>query len=168
MLRAKRITPIRTKVADKSALNPLHDLSGRFVRWTIAIGLSEATAATRQSALDHFVHWCDANDIASPRDITRDALEAYQAALATYRKRNGEALERATQATRLNPVKAFCKWLVRSRLVDLDPARDLELPKLPRRLPRRIPSIDEVRRILSGVDGSAPSGIRDRAMMETL
>ncbi|HZZ91909.1 MAG TPA: tyrosine-type recombinase/integrase [Usitatibacter sp.] len=132
------------------------------------MGLSEQTAATRRAALDRFIRWCELNGIASPREITLDALEAYQAALATYRKDNGESLERATQVSRLHPVKAFCKWLVRSRLVEMDVSRDLQLPKLPRRLPRRIPSPEEMRRILSTADGAAPGCIRDRAMMETL
>jgi integrase/recombinase XerD len=168
MLRAKRITPIRPRFADDASANPLCGLVEDFVRWTIAVGLSEQTANTRRSALLHFVRWCDSHGVGDAGDITRDALEAYQASMAAYRKRNGEPLDASTQATRLNPVKAFCKWLVRNRKLEFDPSRELVLPRLSRRLPRRIPSVVEVTRIMSRADSRTPRGVRDRAMMETL
>jgi integrase/recombinase XerD len=168
MLRKKRITPIRRRAQDDSSNNPLHGYKERFINWTIAIGLSEQTAITRRAALEHFIRWCHSRSVASPAEITRDLLEVYQADLACHRKTSGEALERSTQVSRLNPLKAFCKWLVRSRAIANDPSRELELPKLARRLPRQIPTVDEMRRILAAANGTHPAAIRDRAMMETL
>jgi integrase/recombinase XerD len=168
VLRTKRITPQRRIPEDPSRLNPLHKHKDDFVLWTIAVGLSEHTATTRRSALNHFIRWCDARGIARLVDIDRDMVEAYQAALAMYRKPNGEALERTTQVSRLNPLRAFGKWLVRSRRLDFDPWREMLLPKVPRRLPRRVPTIREIGAILDSAGGLSPSSIRDRAIMEVL
>jgi len=168
MLRAKRITPVRRRNEDASIENPLHVLKESFVQWTIGIGLSPQTASIRSAALGHFIRWCHARAIDAPAAITRDVLEGYQFHLAQYRKANGEGLEPSTQATRLNPLKAFCKWLVRQRLIEWDPSRDLILPKLPRRLPRRVPTVGEVQTIIGFAGGQSAAALRDRAIMETL
>ena len=168
MLRAKRITPVRVPHEDPSNENPLHLLKESFVQWTIGIGLSPQTANIRKTALSHFIRWCHGRAIDAPAAISRDVLEAYQFHLSQYRKANGETLEPSTQATRLNPLKAFCKWLVRQRLVEWDASRDLILPRLPRRLPRRVPTIGEVHTIIGSVGSESAAALRDRAIMETL
>ena len=49
-----------------------------------------------------------------------------------------------------------------------NPASELLLPRLPRRLPHHILSIAEVESILNEPDIDTPAGVRDRAMLETL
>jgi integrase/recombinase XerD len=168
MLRAKRITPVRRPKEDPSRDSQLHLLKESFIQWTIGIGLSPQTASIRRAALDQFIRWCHGRLIDGPSAISRDLLESYQFHLSQYRKSNGDALEPSTQATRLNPLKAFCKWLVRQRIVELDPSRDLILPRLPRRLPRRVPTIGEVQAIVGFAGTASSASLRDRAMMETL
>lgn len=168
MLRPKRIVPRRIPQPDPSEGNPLHTLKDRFVDWTVAIGLADQTACIRRAALDGFIRWCDSKSITEPSSLTRRALEAYQLHLAFYRKKSGEPLALSTRATRLHPVRAYCKWLAREGLLPDDPSRDLELPRLPRRLPRWVPSVPDVQRILAQPDVATPSGIRDRAILEVL
>jgi integrase/recombinase XerD len=168
MLRQKRVTPRRQLPSDPSEDNPLHVHKVNFAKWSVAIGLSPYTAAIRVSALNHFIRWCHGQGICALSAIDRDALEAYQCDLAAYRKPDGERLALNTQAARLYPLKAFCKWLVRKRLVAHDPSLELLLPRMPRRLPRRIPSVAEAKRILSGAGSGDLSSLRDRAMMEML
>lgn len=168
MLRPKRIVPRRYAPPDPSSANPLHDVKRRFLEWTLAVGLAEQTANIRRSALDGFIRWCHANSITGISEITHPLLEAYQRHLACYRKADGEPLALTTRATRLNPVCAFCKWLARERLLPGDPSSGLELPRMSRRLPRWVPSVTEVHRVLSQPDPSTPSGVRDRAMLEVL
>ncbi len=168
MIRPKRIVPLRQAQPDESAGNPLHALVSRFVDWTLAVGLAQQTAKIRQVALARFVRWCHARELSCAREITREVLEEYQLHLARYRKANGEPLALATQVTRLHPVRAFCRWMVRERLLDSDPSADLRLPRLPRRLPRWVPSVSQIEGILAQPDTSRPAGIRDRAILEVL
>lgn len=168
MLRPKRIVPRRPQGAPPASGNPLHALQCRFLEWTLAVGLAEQTANIRRAALDRFVRWCDGKGIGEPALLTREALQEYQLQLARSRKSSGEPLAISTQATRLHPVRAFCRWLARERLVAFDSSADLQMPRLPRRLPRWVPTVAQVERILAQPDVSRPSGIRDRAILEVL
>ncbi|MGZ5035047.1 MAG: tyrosine-type recombinase/integrase [Usitatibacter sp.] len=168
MLRPKRITPSRHSAPDPSAGNPLHALRADFLEWTVAIGLSPDTAKIRNVALGYFIRWCDLRHIGCPRQVSLALLESYQLFLATSRKRDGDVIAPATQAARLNPIIAFCKWLARKRLVRKDPSIGLVLPRQVRRLPGRVPTLLEIDRILREPDVGTPSGIRDRAILETL
>lgn len=168
MLRQKRIVPRRFAPPDPSSGNPLHDLKRRFIEWTFAAGLAEQTANIRRIALDGFIRWCDQKSIVDGSAITRQVLEDYQCYLARYRTRAGELLALSTRATRMNPVRAFCKWLARAGLLPHDPSLDLERPRTPRRLPRWVPSVMDVQRVLAQPDPATPSGIRDRAILEIL
>ena len=167
MLRQKRITPLRLPREDPSLANPLRVHQAAFVKWTRGVGLSEQTALTRSAALDQFIRWCHIGNIVAPGQLSRDVLEAYQSHLADYRKRNGESLEIATRVARLNPLRAFCKWLVRQRLLVVDPSAGMVMPKCARRLPRS-PSVAQIQRLLADAGRSNPRCVRDRAMMETL
>ena len=53
-------------------------------------------------------------------------------------------------------------------MIPVNPAQDMEMPKLPRRLPRWVPSVLQIERILTQPDVSTHSGIRDRAILEVL
>jgi integrase/recombinase XerD len=132
------------------------------------VGLAEQTARIRRSALDQFIRWCETVAVREPSAITPRMLEDYQVHLSRRRKRDGEPLALATQANRLHPLRAFCKWLAREGLMVGDVSRDLELPKLPQRLPRWVPTVRQVEGILSQPDVSTPSGVRDRAILEML
>lgn len=168
MLRERRITHIRSPIPDRTSGNPLWVQQAAFLEWTRAVGLAEQTALIRKAALSYFIRWCDAHAIRSIEGITRDSLERYQGHLFNYRKVNGHPLALSTQVTRLNPVKAFCKWLARTRLTNANPAAELLVPRIPRRLPGRVLTVSEVDRILLEPDLGAPSGIRDRAILEVL
>jgi integrase/recombinase XerD len=168
MLRQKRIVPRRVPLADPSVGNPLHVLQARFLEWTLAVGLAEQTANIRRVALDYFIRWCDGNAVSAPGQITSERLEEYQLHLFRYRKGNGQPLALPTQATRLHPIRAFCHWLARERILPVDPSREMEMPRLPRRLPRWVPSVHDVERILSQPDTATSEGVRDRAILEVL
>lgn len=153
---------------DPSAGHPLHLLKERFLDWTIAIGLAQQTANIRRAALDQFIRWCDVCGVSDPREITLERLEEYQLRLSRHRKRNGAPLAVTTQVTRLHPIRAFSRWMVREGFLDADPSFNLQIPRLPRRLPRWVPSVAQIDCILAQPDTSTPAGIRDRAILEVL
>lgn len=168
MLRKRHLTPIRLRATYRSQGNGLRGHQAAFVEWTRAVGLAEQTAVIRTAALNYFIRWCEAQRINGVRDIGRDLLERYQSHLFHYRKRNGRPLAITTQVTRLNPIKAFFKWLARTRQIAANPAADLIIPRIPRRIPGRVMTVAEVERILAIPDVRSPAGIRDRAILEVL
>jgi len=140
----------------------------QFLEWSAAVGLSEQTVTTRKRALSRFIQWCDERDLKRPQDITRPILERYRRYLFHYRKANGEPLSFATQQQRLIPIKAFFKWLTKENHILYNPASELELPKVHKRLPKAILNAEEVEQILKQTLLHGELGIRDRAIIETL
>ncbi len=68
---------------------------------------------------------------------------------------------------RLSSIRMFFRFLVSEGRMEVSPARLVEAPKLPRRLPE-ILSLDEVERLLAQPARDTPAGRRDRAMLELL
>lgn len=66
------------------------------------------------------------------------------------------------------PVRAFFKWLARENRILYNPASELVLPRIERRLPKHVLSAEEVEAVLAQPDLSEPTGVRDRAMLEVL
>ena len=168
MLRKKPRLPPRAVVADAARMNPLHAYLVAFLEWTVTKGLSAQTARIREQALDQFIRWCDERGIQRPQDVTRPILQRYQRYLYHYRKADGAPLSFSTQATRLHPLVAFFKWLARENHILYNPASDLELPKLPRQLPKHLLSVRQVESIINQPDIETPMGLRGRALLETL
>jgi integrase/recombinase XerD len=139
----------------------------RFLEASAAKGLSPRTVEIRDKALRRFVFWCSERSLDRPQDVTRPILERYRRHLFHYRKSNGEALSFATQQQRLLPVKAFFQWLARDNYILSNPASEMELPRVHRRLPKHILTADEVEQILAQTLLHGDRGIRDRAILET-
>lgn len=167
-LRVKPALPARPSVPDPAAGNLLRSYQHAFLEWTVTTGLAESTAQIRRRALDSFIVWCDERGLDRPQDITRPILQRYQGHLYHYRKANGAPLSFNTQATRLLPLVAFFKWCTRENHILHNPASDLVLPKPPRQLPRHLMSVAEIETVLNQADITTPSGVRNRAMLETL
>jgi integrase/recombinase XerD len=103
-----------------------------------------------------------------PNEITKPILERYQRYLYNYRKENGEPMTIRSQHARVVPLRAFFKWLCRQNHLLYNPASELELPRLEKRLPKHILSHQEAETILNQADLSTPFGMRDRAILEVL
>jgi len=151
-----------------TAAHPLMAYVHAFLEWSQATGRSAQTVDTRQRALLRFVAWCDERGIGPIHEVSLAMLERYQRHLYHYRKANGEPLAFGSQQTLLVPLKTFFQWATRQRHLGSNPASELILPRLPRRLPKHILSVADIERILSQPAVDTPAGIRDRAMLETL
>ena len=168
MLRPKHRSGVKPRTARAADHNPITRYVAGFLEWSAARGLSEQTVKTRERALRRFIAWCDERDLVHPKDITLPILERYQRHLYHYRKANGEALTFGSQQTLLVPVKSFFQWATRERHLLYNPASELMLPRLPRRLPKHILSVADIETLIQQPDVASPNGLRDRAMLETL
>ena len=72
-----------------------------------------------------------------------------------------------SQARLISGIKAFFVFLILEKEISTNPAELLESPRLGRKLPDVL-SIDEVLKIIEGIDLSTPEGQRNRAMLEVL
>jgi len=131
-------------------------------------GLSPRTVETRKRLLKRFMAWCAERDLHRPQEITRPILERYRRHLYHYRKSNGDPISFATQQQCLVAVKGFFKWLSKENHLLSNPASELELPRVHRRLPKQLLTHEEVERILNQTQLHGEIGIRDRAIIETL
>src|SRR5688572_16278790 len=73
----------------------------------------------------------------------------------------------STRARKLASVRAFYRFLVRTRTLEASPAKLVKSPKRPRSLPKVLP-VDEVFALLRAPSGDGIGAVRDRAMLEVL
>lgn len=140
----------------------------RFLEDAAARGDAPTTVAMHRVHLTRFVRWCAERDLHRPQEVTRPVLESYRRTVFRTVKRNGEPLAFSTQQQRLLPLKVLFRWLVRQHLMLANPAADLELPRIHRRLPPRVLHHAEVEAMLALTKRRGPVGLRDRAILETL
>jgi len=67
----------------------------------------------------------------------------------------------------VSSIRMFFRYLAGEEIIERDPAENIEVPRMERRLPSVL-EIHEVEKILSIPDLSKPKGIRDRSMLEFL
>jgi integrase/recombinase XerD len=166
-LRKKRSTGAR-RVPEWQAL-PLASWVHAHLRWAEVSRLAPMSLVLRQRGLARFVAWAHERGLRHPRELTRQVLEAYQRHLYLARsQRDGAPLGLRTQQQLIGAVRGWCKWLTRDGHIPANPAADLELPRMPRSLPRTLLSVDQVRQLMAQPDIEGLTGVRDRAMLELL
>ena len=129
---------------------------------------SPQTIEGRRDALKTFLAWAHERTLTRAAEITRPILESYQRALWRHERSNGKRLGISTQRARLGALKDWFRWLVRQNVLLSNPASELELPRMEKRLPAESLSLREVEAILAVPDLRDPLGVRDRAILEML
>jgi integrase/recombinase XerD len=152
---------------------PLAAWVHEYLRWAEVSRLSATTVGIRQRGLARFVTWAHERGLRHPRELTRPILEAYQRHLYLARSQrkgasNGQPLSLRSQEVLIAALRGWCKWLTRDGHILANPASDLELPRLPRTLPRVLLSVDQVQQLMAKPDVEGLTGVRDRAMLELL
>jgi integrase/recombinase XerD len=122
-------------------------------------GLAANTIQAYSRDLVRFLEFLEERGRA-PEKAVRDDVSSFVGSL------HGR-LSPGTVARNLSAVRMFFRFLVSEGLAVTSPARLVDAPKLPRRLPE-ILSPAEVERLLEQPDPSTPAGMRDRAMLELL
>jgi integrase/recombinase XerD len=122
-------------------------------------GLAENTIQAYSRDLTRFLEFLDQKNL-SPAALTQDDLLDYMAGL-------NRVLSIRSTARNLSAVKMFFRFLVSDGKIKSSPARLLNTPKLPRRLPDVL-TPQEVDLLLSQPDVTNHLGQRDRAMLELL
>jgi integrase/recombinase XerD len=140
----------------------------RFNAWSLERNYAQATICGREVSLRYFIGWCLERGINRPQHVTKPLIERYQSHLFVYRKQDGQPLSARTQHGRITPIRAWFKWLAKQNFILYNPASDLDLPRMEKRLPKHILSSKEAETVLAVPDLTTTTGIRDRAMLEVL
>lgn len=155
-------------VGDPSDPRGFAVLAAAFLDWMRIKNYSERTVGNRETYLRYFIEWCEERGVTQPAEVTKAILERYQRWLYHYRnEKSGLAMSFRSQHVRLVPVRAFFKWAARHNHTLYNPASELELPKLEKRLPKHILTASEADAVLNVANVADPLGIRDRAILET-
>ncbi len=134
---------------------------------SLAVRYAPRTVPHYMAQLRPFLAWLEERGVDLVEVKSRDLL-AYQTYLYAFRRTDGRPYSAAYQANRLVVLKHFFRFLYRRGYLLHDPAADLELPRLEKRLPRVILTTREAKRVIEAPDTRTPEGLRDRAILETL
>jgi integrase/recombinase XerD len=144
---------------------------GGFVRVYLdhlrARNYADQTVDYKRFALQEFVAWCETRGLTRPAEVTRPTLQRYQRHL-YHAQARGRPLSAVTQFNRLVAVRGFFRFLTRENVLLYNPASELELPRVEKRLPKDVLSAAEVERVMTLPDVATAEGLRDRAILEVL
>ena len=123
-------------------------------------GLSQNTLDSYQRDLKALTKWLDESN-RSLQSVRREDLLKYLA------DRMGSGIKARSTARALSCLRSFYRYLLREKVIKVDPTLRIDNPKLGRPLPDSLTESD-VERLLAAPDLTTPIGIRDRAMLEVL
>lgn len=129
---------------------------------------SQETIDYTEFNLRQFILWCGERSVTQASEVTKPIIDRYQRGLFYARKPNGRPLSFRSQHLALSCIKLFFRWLVRNNYILYNPASEIELPRIERRLPKHVLTANEADRVMTLPDITTPFGLRDRAMLETL
>ncbi len=94
-------------------------------------------------------------------DATADDVIAFVHVL------QGEGLAKSSVTRTLVAVRGLHRFMVAEEIRATDPSVDVEMPRVPRGLPKAL-TLQQVTALIEGVVGGDPAALRDRAILETL
>ena len=112
----------------------------------------KATRESREFYLDTFLEWSGQRQLLRPGEITKPILERFQRYLFHYRRKDGNPLTFRSQYNRLVAIRAWFKWLSKENYILYNPASEIELLKLEKRLPKAVLSEGEAGNVLNQPD----------------
>lgn len=121
-----------------------------------------------ERSLTRFSEWCSSHQLTHPNMINLEVVEGFRLYLHEYRKiRDGKSLSINSKHKFLTDLKLFMRRLHRRKIVTNADFEEFEMPRTQKKLPRNVPSYEEVELIFrqSLLRGNE-LGILDRAIME--
>lgn len=138
----------------------IDNLADQFINYLkVERGLANNTVQAYSRDLIRFFQFLERRDL-SPVGVSQDQITEYAAEL-------GRRLSARSLARNISSIKTFFRFLASEGKIKRSPARLIETPHLPSRLPGVL-SYEEVERLLSQPDPASARGQRDRAMLELL
>ena len=121
-------------------------------------GLSDNTLAAYRTDINTLIRYLRVLKISSAR-VREEHLEQFLSKAAGRAERS--------RLRRLSSVRRYYGYLLREKIINLDPSRNLTSKRLGRSLPKTLSETD-VALLLKAPDANCAIGARDKAMLETL
>lgn len=156
--------PTQARRADST----LRRVASEHLVWMRGRGYAEASIEQRRRCLDDLVRWLGSRRCTQVGDVKAHHLDAWASDLAARRRTDGGALALSTRANLIYAIRGFFRAARARGVITVDPASDLRVVSPPPPLPRAIPAVPGILRILDAPDLRTTLGRRDRAMLELL
>jgi integrase/recombinase XerD len=138
----------------------MDNLADQFINYLkVERGFANNTVQAYSRDLIRFFQFLERRKL-SPVGVSQDQITEYTREL-------GKRLSARSLARNISSIKTFFRFLASEGKIKRSPARLIETPRLPRRLPGVL-SHEEVERLLSQPDPASARGERDQAMLEVL
>lgn len=139
---------------------------------TVERGLAGNTRKAYREDLVEFLRYLERRKITTAQDIQRTTITEFLLAQrkpgTTARGNPREAgLSARSVARELAAIRMFFRFLVREKLLAVDPTQNIDTPKLWRALPQVL-DYGEVERLLAAPQLDTKLGLRDRALLELM
>ncbi len=131
-----------------------------YLEYLKALKYSHKTVSCYKNALNRFISFLTAENIIRVQDVSLNDLESYRLELVN----NDYA--GPSVSLYLRTVRKLFAYLEETRQIFLNPAQSLRVPKAATKL-KPVPTEADMENLLSQPDISTPTGIRDRAILET-
>lgn len=126
----------------------------------VELGLSEETVTTYTREVRLFLDHLD-----SQEEKTETIASAGVIHYLIERQMNN--VDQRTISKIISGLRSFFKFLVLEKVREDNPAMEVDMPKVPKRIPRVL-SREEIDDLLDGIDTTTPLGLRDRALFELI
>ncbi len=148
----------------------LRELADRYLSWMVATRYAEDTVKGASSDLSWLLRYLERQDIDRIADVTAEILEGYSLCLRNQQNTRHEdrKISLAQVMHRLFTARQFFGWLAGQMIILVNPAENLELPRLPATLPQTILTQKEAQRLMDAPELRSPIGYRDKAVLEVV
>lgn len=140
----------------------------QYLRYLHSLGRSSITVKKARYVLNDFLRNVEEEDVQELSELTAEVLAWYQEELSYRLTAKGKPLALRTQGQMLCTVKGFTRFLKEQDYLVYDPGSKIKLPKKPKRLPKHIMDLQEVKKLLNGVNTRTNRGYRNRIVLEIL
>lgn len=130
--------------------------------------VSKRTLDITRSLIRRFLDYLEKHNIHDIRQVTKKVMNDYSLYLLLYQTNKKKPYNANTRANILINIKSFFEFLCKDNILLTNPARNIELPKIPKRISRDIPSLKEIDLILSTFDTQRPTELRNFCIIETM
>lgn len=148
--------------------NRVKDHITTYLNYLRTLNRAQSTIDWYNTLLHRFIDFATGKGADNIHEITPAMIFDYQKHVASSLNERGRAYSVCSQNLHLRVLEHFFKHLRHAGYIPHNPTSDLEYAREPERLPKAVPSIKEVAKVMNVPDTKTVLGYRDRTILEIL